>query len=279
MRQAIRYPSVRPARRRSLVTAVARARRSSSRGPSTIPPPASTTTSRRPPASGTRPPTCRSPASRSASSARTIDFKNDLGLTDTRFRELHVVLRPARKHKFRFQYIPIKYEQRATIDARHRLQRPALPRRPPGQLAARLEGLPVRLRVRLHRRGTAGSSASSSTSSTPTCAAVAREPGSAVDEFAHAQGADSRDRRHRPRLRRPERLDHRRAHRHQGAGEHHRGLQGPLHRPRHLRHRELHQQRRRAGRLPIASTSATRSRTTSATFKLKGLYFGIVARY
>jgi hypothetical protein len=45
----------------------------------------------------------------------TIDFKRDLGLTDQRFSELHLVLRPARKHKFRFQYIPIKYDQRATI--------------------------------------------------------------------------------------------------------------------------------------------------------------------
>lgn len=43
----------------------------------------------------------------------TIDFKNDLGLTDHRFPELHVVLRPSKLHKFRFQYIPIKYEQSA----------------------------------------------------------------------------------------------------------------------------------------------------------------------
>jgi hypothetical protein len=40
-----------------------------------------------------------------------IDFKTDLGLTDQRFPELHLVLRPARKHKFRYQYIPIFYEQ------------------------------------------------------------------------------------------------------------------------------------------------------------------------
>jgi hypothetical protein len=40
-----------------------------------------------------------------------IDFKKDLGLTDHRFGELHAVLRPATKHKFRFQFIPIKYEQ------------------------------------------------------------------------------------------------------------------------------------------------------------------------
>jgi hypothetical protein len=42
----------------------------------------------------------------------TIDFKKDLGLTDTRFGEFHLVLRPARKHKFRFQLIPIDYVQK-----------------------------------------------------------------------------------------------------------------------------------------------------------------------
>lgn len=40
----------------------------------------------------------------------TIDFKRDLGLTNQRFPELHLELRSAR-HKFRFQYIPIKYDQ------------------------------------------------------------------------------------------------------------------------------------------------------------------------
>lgn len=44
-----------------------------------------------------------------------IDFKKDLGLTDQRFPELHLVLRPGVKHKLRLQYIPIKYEQSATL--------------------------------------------------------------------------------------------------------------------------------------------------------------------
>jgi hypothetical protein len=44
-----------------------------------------------------------------------IDFRTDLGLKDQRFGELHAVLRPARKHKFRFQYIPIRYEQTSTL--------------------------------------------------------------------------------------------------------------------------------------------------------------------
>jgi hypothetical protein len=44
-----------------------------------------------------------------------IDAKTDLGLTDRRFPEFHVELRPARHHKFRFQYIPISYEQTSTL--------------------------------------------------------------------------------------------------------------------------------------------------------------------
>jgi hypothetical protein len=45
----------------------------------------------------------------------TIDFKRDLGLTDQKFRELHLVLRPSKAAKFRFQYIPIKYQQGPVI--------------------------------------------------------------------------------------------------------------------------------------------------------------------
>src|SRR5262245_4477715 len=45
----------------------------------------------------------------------TIDFKKDLGLTDQRFNQLQLVARPARKHKLRLQYIPIEFIQEATI--------------------------------------------------------------------------------------------------------------------------------------------------------------------
>jgi hypothetical protein len=45
----------------------------------------------------------------------TIDAKTDLGLTDQGLPEFHLELRPARKHKLRFQYIPIKYEQTSTL--------------------------------------------------------------------------------------------------------------------------------------------------------------------
>lgn len=44
-----------------------------------------------------------------------IDFKKDLGLQDQHFGELHLELRPARSHKFRFQFIPIKFEQSSTL--------------------------------------------------------------------------------------------------------------------------------------------------------------------
>jgi len=44
-----------------------------------------------------------------------IDLKKDLGLTDQTFSELHLVLRPTKRNKFRFQRIPIKYEQEATL--------------------------------------------------------------------------------------------------------------------------------------------------------------------
>lgn len=44
-----------------------------------------------------------------------IDLVNDLGIEQKRLRELRVVLRPAAKHKFRIQYLPIKYEAEATV--------------------------------------------------------------------------------------------------------------------------------------------------------------------
>ena len=40
-----------------------------------------------------------------------IDFKRDLGLSDKRLPEVRLVLRPARRHKFRLEYVPIQYDQ------------------------------------------------------------------------------------------------------------------------------------------------------------------------
>jgi len=44
-----------------------------------------------------------------------IDFVKDLGIEQTRFKQLKVVLRPARKHKLRFEYTPISYEAVGTL--------------------------------------------------------------------------------------------------------------------------------------------------------------------
>jgi len=45
-----------------------------------------------------------------------IDAKRDLALTDQRLTMLDVQLRPARNHKFRFQYIPVDFTQTTTLN-------------------------------------------------------------------------------------------------------------------------------------------------------------------
>jgi hypothetical protein len=45
----------------------------------------------------------------------TIDFKRDLGMTDHSFPALSLVLKPADRHKFRMQFIPIKYEAQSNL--------------------------------------------------------------------------------------------------------------------------------------------------------------------
>jgi hypothetical protein len=44
-----------------------------------------------------------------------VDFVDDLGIEQTRFKQLKVVLRPATKHKFRFEYTPVKYDALANV--------------------------------------------------------------------------------------------------------------------------------------------------------------------
>ena len=48
----------------------------------------------------------------------TIDFKTDLGLQDKRLAYVRLVLSPSRRHKFRFEFIPIKYNQSVTLRKR-----------------------------------------------------------------------------------------------------------------------------------------------------------------
>ena len=44
-----------------------------------------------------------------------IDFKTDFGLKDKGLTYVRLVLSPSRRHKFRFEFIPIKYNQSATV--------------------------------------------------------------------------------------------------------------------------------------------------------------------
>jgi hypothetical protein len=44
-----------------------------------------------------------------------LDLTNDLGFVSTRFRDFDIVLRPAKKHKFRFQNTPIDYTATSTL--------------------------------------------------------------------------------------------------------------------------------------------------------------------
>ena len=44
-----------------------------------------------------------------------IDVKKDLGIVDQNFPEFHLTLRPGRKHKFRFQLIPLSYNAQHTL--------------------------------------------------------------------------------------------------------------------------------------------------------------------
>lgn len=44
-----------------------------------------------------------------------VDFVNTLGIEKTTFKQLKVVLRPATKHKFRFEYTPIHYDAQKVV--------------------------------------------------------------------------------------------------------------------------------------------------------------------
>ncbi len=46
-----------------------------------------------------------------------IDFVNDLGIEKSTFKQIRVVLKPARKHKFRFEYTPISYDAEGRLTA------------------------------------------------------------------------------------------------------------------------------------------------------------------
>lgn len=46
-----------------------------------------------------------------------VDLVNDLGIEKKRIPEIRLVLRPAPKHKFRFNYIPLKYDAESVVQS------------------------------------------------------------------------------------------------------------------------------------------------------------------
>ena len=46
-----------------------------------------------------------------------VDFVNDLGIEKKTFKQMKVVLRPGTKHKFRFEFTPIRYDAQQTVSA------------------------------------------------------------------------------------------------------------------------------------------------------------------
>ena len=65
------------------------------------------------------------------------------------FTQLKVVLRPATKHKFRFEYTPIRYEATDGAAPGHRLQRHRIPVALPVESRTQVERLSIRLRMGL----------------------------------------------------------------------------------------------------------------------------------
>ena len=45
-----------------------------------------------------------------------VDFVQEFGIEDKRFTEFRVTLKPGRKHKLRFQYVPISYAEETTLE-------------------------------------------------------------------------------------------------------------------------------------------------------------------
>ncbi len=146
-----------------------------------------------------------------------IDFKRDLGLTDKRMSAVQIVLRPAKSHKFRFEYIPITYTSSATLSTniifngiRYTIGLP---------VNSSLEWKAYRFGYEYDfitkNRGFAGFILEAKY----TDVRVELDSPFAA-EFAHAARADSGARRHRPLLRGAEHLDHRRSDRVQDPRQH-----------------------------------------------------------
>jgi hypothetical protein len=203
-----------------------------------------------------------------------IDFVNTLGIEQKTFTQLKMVLRPATKHKFRFEYTPIKVRG-GEKSCRSRSCSMASASTSASTWATELKWNAYRFGYEwdfIYRdRGFAGlilEAKYTDVRATLTAATVG------VAQFTEARAPIPGHRLHRPRLHRPQHLDHRRVHRVQAARESaaKRRLLREVLRLRHLRHGELHRSLRRAAGLPLvrrllqgeADTGVNQKDTTSA---------------
>ena len=175
---------------------------------------------------------------------RTINLVSDLGLTNQRFSELHLVLKPSKTSKFRLQYIPINYTQSATIKRTIIFN---------GQ---RYDvGLPVNstLGWKAYRFGYEYDFVVTNRGSfkpSHRCPCGARQP-----DHARVRGPG---RRFQPSAASAESIVPNISITATGfaAGQADQRQQRPLHRRRHLRHHQLHERLRRPDRLPVLTSIA-----------------------
>ena len=130
-----------------------------------------------------------------------IDLISDLGIEKHKLSMLTVTLKPAKKHRLRFQRLPIPTRRTRSGPALVRIQRPELQHRPAGDHDGGLHDVQLRLPVRLpvlpaglRRRG--------HQSEIHQCRRQPLEPDRHGIHFGH--GADSGLQLRRPRLRDPE---------------------------------------------------------------------------
>ena len=83
--------------------------------PLPIAPPARPTTSKPRVRSGTPHPTIAIESESLGIIGTSVDFVNTLGIQKSAFKQIKLVLRPAKKHKFRFEYTPISYQAQQVV--------------------------------------------------------------------------------------------------------------------------------------------------------------------
>ena len=178
-----------------------------------------------------------------------IDFVQEFELENNTFTQLRIALRPGKKHKLRYEFVPIRYEKEATISRsfvfngqRFNVALPVL---------AELKWNAMRFSYEWDFVYTDHGFVGLVLDLKYTDVEAALTNSLIGREFARAQapipaiGGTGRV------LRRPQRLHHRRVHDVQAAREFRRRLPGEVLRLRPVRHGQLHRPLRGAGRLSL----------------------------